>query len=281
MRHGNMYEPIEKVQFLADIAGGFTEREIFLVQVVCPELISVDPRNPRWRSGSRPWEQGSPSERRRTYPLAPGWRELLSDLHRYLGRSPDAAGPVSGHGPCGGDGFGDTHSIPPSPSMVDYLVALIPQLETQAREIYRKQVLEEPRKHSDPPKPKRMIRKEEAIAWVSFGGFDAEGAFGELIWCVLQYEERWRPRFYNELLRDMGAGYGKVREAMVRPDLTFDQVRAILVSFARFASRQSANPAYFTSGRLQRLLERLRELREAEECPLLKPRKGGMGDDNG
>lgn len=160
--------------------------------------------------------------------------------------------------------------------MVDYLVALLPKLETQAREIYRKQVLGEPRKHSNQPKPKQAFKNEETVVRVPLGWGGAEGAFRKLIECVLRYEERWRPRFYNELLRDMGAGFGQVREAMVRPDLSFDQARAILVSLSRFASRHSANPAYFTSGRLQRLLGRLRELREAEGCPLLKPRKGGM-----
>jgi len=165
--------------------------------------------------------------------------------------------------------------------MVDYLVELLPKLEAQAREIYRHEVLEEPRRYSNSPKQKQTIKREEAVVGVFFGGFDAEGAFGELIRCVLCYEERWRPPSYNGLLRRMRAGYGKVGEAMMRPDLTFDQIRAILVSFTRFASRQSANPAYLTSGRLQRLLERLRELREAEECPLLRLRKGGMEDGNG
>jgi len=276
-----LYKPIEKAAFLVDAAGGFSEQEIRLVQAACPELASVSPHDPAWRRSARPWGQDSRSEMRRAHSRVPGWQEILTSLYSFLGRPVDSLDSLlSEYGPCGGDGYGNTHVLPPGPSMVDYLVALLPKLEAQAREIYRHEVLEELRRHSDLPKPEQTIKREEVVVGVSFGGFGAEGAFGELIRCVLCYEERWRPPSYNGLLRMMRAGYGKVGEAMMRPDLTFDQVRAILVSFTRFASRQSANPAYLTSGKLQRLLERLRELREAEECPLLRLRKGGMEDGN-
>lgn len=167
--------------------------------------------------------------------------------------------------------------------MVDYLVSAIPRLDTQAREIYKKEVLEEPRILADPePRPAPPPSEVPVIAEIGLAsGYDFGGPHDEVIRCILEYAERWMPDRYGELLNEVGASYGNVANAMIRTDLSFAHIRAILVAYTRFSTRHCGNQAYITSGRLQRILARLGELRQAERCPLLRPRKGGMEDGNG
>ncbi len=268
-----MYTPREKVLFILDATGSLTEQEVHVVQQVCPELNFYPPYHDIWRRGAQLALQEASS----AISAGPAKNSGEADRERVLAtlfERLDAAAELASHKPCGGDGYGDRYGMAPSPSMVDFLVSFIPKLDALARKKYRQEVLEEPRKRQESDRSPMNLSQDEPIVVLMSGTSFIDAVYREFIHCVLLYEERWKPPRYSELLHGMQAGYGNVAHVMTRSSLSFDQIRAILLSFSRFASRQTANIAYVTSGRLQQLLSRLGELRQAEECPLLRPRRG-------
>lgn len=265
-----MYTTKEKVLFILETAGNLTEQEVQAIHMVCPEVRSYPPHHSIWQRDRLSSKLANRAQRSEppadSSPADP--EEVLAALIKRI----KAAKELTSSRPCEGDSFGNRHGVAPSPQMVDHLVSFIPRLDALARRKYRQEVLEEPRKQREPAQRPDSFSL-EGVSIIMLFGVIPEREYREFVHCVLTYEERWRPLNYNELLRAVGAGYGKVAHAMTRSNLSFDQIRAILVSLTRFASRQSANIAYVTSGRLQRLLNRLGELRQAEECPLLRPRR--------
>ena len=269
-----MYTPREKVLFILDATGSLTEQEVHVVQQVCPELNFYPPYHDIWR---RDAQLLALQEASSAISAGPAKNSGEADRERVLAtlfERLDAAAELASYKPCGGDGYGDRYGMAPSPSMVDFLVSFIPKLYALARKKYRQEVLEEPRKRQESDRSPMNISQDEPIVVLMSGTSFIDAVYREFIHCVLLYEERWKPPRYSELLHGMQAGYGNVAHVMTRSSLSFDQIRAILLSFSRFASRQTANIAYVTSGRLQQLLSRLGELRQAEKCPLLRPRRG-------
>ena len=276
-----MYSSTEKWLYLFDTLGELSESEVQSAIRLCPELARTSVRRAlvkRQQLLKRRRQRGI----KNTFGIrsSAGYLQLrsLSSIS-LLDRITSTLPSTDGIG-CVVDSYRNTHELSPSPWMVDYIISLIPSLEKQALDLREQEAKEKPQEakpkpQSNPSQHKLHGHTDNKPIPVALYGDDPEGPLGQLVNCIISHENRWCPKLgYDKVKRHLRDKLGNLNTASYPNDLSFEEVKTVLFWYARNTVRYCANEPFLTSGRLLRLLYRLRELREAEECPLIKPRKG-------
>jgi len=276
-----MYSPAEKWLYIFDALGELSESEVQSAIQLCPELAWTSVRyalkkRQQLLKRRRPLiNENTLGVRNSAEYLRFHGLNSISLLDRIINTAPS----ISGIG-CVVDSYRNTHELSPSPWMVDYIISLIPSLEKQALDLREQEAKEKLREAKPKPKPNPSQHKlhgntDNKPIPVALFCDEPEGPLGQLVDCIISYENRWFPKQgYDKAKRQLREKVGNLNTASYPNDLSFEEVKTVLFWYARNTVRYCANEPFLSSGRLLRLLYRLRELREAEECPLLKPRKG-------